>query len=58
MSAARCSSVLRVFAHGAVGRQIDPSWAIFCSSQCPTTSVTKAVVYVILSVVYVILSVG
>ena len=23
---ARCSSVLRVFAHGAVGRRIDPSW--------------------------------
>ena len=23
---ARCSSVLRAFAHGAMGRQIDPSW--------------------------------
>ena len=23
---ARCSSVVRVFAHGAMGRQIDPSW--------------------------------
>ena len=23
---ARCSSVVRVFAHGALGRRIDPSW--------------------------------
>ena len=23
---ARCSSVVRVFAHGAIGRRIDPSW--------------------------------
>ena len=23
---ARCSSMVRVFAHGAMGRQIDPSW--------------------------------
>ena len=23
---ARCSSVVRAFAHGAVGRRIDPSW--------------------------------
>ena len=23
---ARCSSVVRVFAHGAMGRWIDPSW--------------------------------
>ena len=22
----RCSSVVRVFAHGAMGRRIDPSW--------------------------------
>ena len=22
----RCSSVIRAFAHGAMGRQIDPSW--------------------------------
>ena len=22
----RCSSVVRAFAHGAMGRQIDPSW--------------------------------
>ena len=24
---ARCSSVVRAFAHGAMGRQIDPSWS-------------------------------
>ena len=24
---ARCSSVVRVFAHGAMGRRIDPSWS-------------------------------
>ena len=23
---ARCSSVVRAFAHGVIGRQIDPSW--------------------------------
>ena len=23
---ARCSSVVRVFAHGAMGRRVDPSW--------------------------------
>ena len=53
-SGARCSSVVREFAHGAMGRRIDHSWwthiAISYSSQCPTTGVTKAVVYVILSV--------
>ena len=52
---ARCSSVVRAFAHGAMGRRIDPLWwtywAISRSSQCPTTGVTKAVVCVILSVV-------
>ena len=51
---ARRSSVVRAFAHGAMGRRIDPSWlshwAISRSSQCPTTGVTKAVVCVILSV--------
>ena len=26
MVGARCSSVVRVFAHGVMGRQIDPSW--------------------------------
>ena len=25
-SGARCSSVVRTFAHGAMGRRIDPSW--------------------------------
>ena len=51
---ARCSSVVRAFAHGAMGRRIDPSWwthrSISRSSQCSTTGVTKAVVGVILSV--------
>ena len=50
-------SPVGVFAHGAVGRRIDPSWGgpielflISRSSQCSTTGVTKAVVCVILSV--------
>ena len=47
---ARCSSVVRVFAHGAMGHRIDPSWAISHSSQCSMTNVTKAVVCAILSV--------
>ena len=51
---ARCSSVVRVSAHGAMGHRIDPSWwthwAISHSSQCSTTGVTKAAVCVILSV--------
>ena len=55
---ARCSSVVRAFAHGAMGRRIDPSWwahwAISRSSQCSTTGVTKAVVCVILSVLWCI----
>ena len=42
-----------VFAHGAVGHQLDSSlWthsAIFCSSQCSMTGVTKLVVCAILS---------
>ena len=41
---ARCSSVVRVFAHGAMGRRIDPSWwthsALSRSSQCSTTGVS------------------
>ena len=49
-----CSSVVRAFAHGAMGRRIDHSWltrwAISHSSQCSTTGVTKVVVCVILSV--------
>ena len=44
----RCSSIVRAFPHGAMNRQIDPSWwthlAISHSSQCSTTGVTKAVV--------------
>ena len=51
---ARCSFVVRAFAHGAMGCRIDPlwwtHWAISRSSQCSTTGVTKAVVCVILSV--------
>ena len=53
---AKCSSVVRAFAHVAMGRQIDPSWggpihwAISRSSQCSTTGETKAVVCPILSV--------
>ena len=44
--------MVRAFAHGAMGRQIDPSWGgpISCVSQCSTTGVTKAVVSAILSV--------
>ena len=46
--------MVRVFAHDAMGRWINPSWwthrAISRSSQCSTTGVTKAVVCVILSV--------
>ena len=26
INGARCSSVVRAFAHGAMGRRIDPSW--------------------------------
>ena len=53
-SGPRCSSVVRAFAHGAMGRRIDPSWwthlAISRSSQLHTTGVTKTVVCDILSV--------
>ena len=42
--------MVRVFAHGAMGRRIDPTWAISCSSQCSTNGVTNAVVCAILSV--------
>ena len=45
MVGARCSSVVRVFAHGVMDRRIDPSWwthwAISRSSQCCTTGATK-----------------
>ena len=51
---ARCSSVVRSFAHDAMGCRVDPSWcthrAISRSSQCSTTGITKTVVSVILSV--------
>ena len=53
---ARCSSVVRAFAHGAIGRRIDPSWSgsielFTCrSSQCSTTDLTKGVVCAVLSV--------
>ena len=44
-SRVRCSSVVRAFTHGAIGRRIDPlwwtHWAISRSSQCSTTGVTK-----------------
>ena len=51
----RCSSVVQAFAHGAMGRRIDPSSGepielFLVSSQCSTTGVTKAVVCAILSV--------
>ena len=47
--------VVRAFAHGAMGRRIDPLWGgpieLFSrSNQCFTTGVTKAVVCAILSV--------
>ena len=47
--------MVRAFAHGAMGHRIDHSWGgpietIYRSSQCSTTGVTKAVVFVILSV--------
>ena len=48
LSGVRCNSVVRVFAHGAMGHRINPSWwtleLFFVSA-----SVTKAVVCVILS---------
>ena len=49
---ARCSSMVRVFAHGAIGRWIDPSWGgpIELFLVPATTGVTKAMVCVILSV--------
>ena len=44
--------MVRAFAHGVMGRRIDPPWGgtISRSSQCSTTGVTKAVVCVTLSV--------
>ena len=53
---ARWCSVVRAVAHFAMGRRIDPSWwnhgAIFRSSLCSTTGVTKAVVRAILTSIY------
>ena len=50
----RCSSMVRSFTHGAIGRWIDPSWwthwAISHTSQCSMTGITNAVVCAILSV--------
>ena len=50
---ARCSSMVRSFAHGVMGHRIDPSWwthwAIFHSSQCSTTGVTKPGPFYVLS---------
>ena len=53
-----CTSVVRAFAHGGMGRRIDPSWGgpgelFLLSSQCSTTGVTKAMVCTILSVAHV-----
>ena len=46
--------MVRVFAHGVMGRRIDPSWGepieLSRSSQCSTTGVTKAVICAILYV--------
>ena len=55
MIGARCSSVVRVFAHGVIGRWIDPSWGgpielFLVPASAPKTGVTKAVVCAILSV--------
>ena len=55
IAGARCSSVVRAFAHGEIGCWIDPSWGgpfelISHSSQCSTTGLTKTVVCIILSV--------
>ena len=53
---AKCSSAVKTFAHGVMGRRIDPSWwthyAISHSSQCSTIGETNIVVCVILSVGY------
>ena len=49
ITGARCSSVVRTFAHGVMGRRIDPSWwthwAISRSSQWSTTGVTTHFIY-------------
>ena len=52
---ARCSSVVRAFAHGVMGHWIDPSWGgpielFLVPASAPWIGVTKAVVCGILSV--------
>ena len=52
---ARCSSVVRAFAHGAMGRRIDPSWGgpielFLIAARAPRLVYTKAVVCIILYV--------
>ena len=47
--------MVTVFAHGAIGRRIDPSWGgpielVLVPASVPMTGVTKAVVCAILSV--------
>ena len=54
-SGARCSSVVRVFTHGAMDCRIDPSWAISCFNLCSMTGVIMAMVCAILSVGWCIL---
>ena len=50
--------MVRAFAHGVMGRRIDPSWGgpielfLVPASQCSTTGVTKAVICVMLTVVH------
>ena len=56
---ARCSSVVRAFAHGAMCRRIDPSWAgpielFLVPASAPRLGATKAVVCAILSVAWCI----
>ena len=51
---AKCNSMVRAYAHGAIGCRIDPSWsthwALSHSRQFSTTGVTKAGVCAILCV--------
>ena len=55
LSGARCSSVVRTFAHGAMGRRIDPSWGgpnelFLVPASAPRLVYQKAEVCAILSV--------
>ena len=47
---ARCSSVVRAFADGVMGRRVDPSWGGPIELFLVPASATKAVVCAILSV--------